>query len=80
MLIPEGNSGTFTIERSAGSSGECTVYWSLSDDGTDDMNQTNGTVVFANVSIVLQYMCRLYRFTDECTCSYITKLHYNHYM
>lgn len=51
MLIPEGNSGTFTIERSAGSSGECTVYWSLSDDGTDDMNQTNGSVVFANVSI-----------------------------
>uniref|UniRef100_A0A1X7VF86 Staphylococcus aureus surface protein A n=3 Tax=Amphimedon queenslandica TaxID=400682 RepID=A0A1X7VF86_AMPQE len=48
MLLPEGTSGTFTIDRAAGSVGENIVYWSLSSSGSDDMNQTNGSVVFTD--------------------------------
>ena len=51
MLIPEGTSGTFTIDRGAGSVGENTVYWSLSSSGSNDMNQTSGSVVFTDVSL-----------------------------
>ena len=57
MLIPEGTSGTFTIDRGAGSVGENTVYWSLSSSGSSDMNQTNGSVVFTDVSL-------------QCACDY----------
>lgn len=51
MLVPEGSSATFTVERSRGTEGPATIYWSLSEVGRNDLNQSSGNVTFETVCL-----------------------------